>query len=564
MSSTALAPSLQVAVPEATTLAVGFVLLSGGLLGMSIRNMFESIMADDEEGGDGGDLGGEEMDGGLMTDEGDGDDDLGGLGGLDDSDDLGGFGGDDEFGEMEGGGGGGNVGELEHRLDELENEVGNLSSTVNTVRNENEQISGSVEEVEENVRKLLDIYEMVTRGVNPFADDIDAGMGGGLGDDESFGLFADEDEGGDAEVDDDIADADAEGFFDEDLVEDDAAVDPGVDDAFDEGDAFQDNFDDGDDADEGTDSDGGGTSFEELKDEYESGDADWAEEDLDDGDDQAEGVAEGLDAELSDDLGDSLEGGSEEPFDDDLADDDLFDEVIEADETDDEDAVEPAPEDAEEAVEAEEAADEAAAEEAIEGDASNGAGDLEGAEGKVPAETEQDASVDDDTGVVEEAEAATDQEPSLGGNGPAPDDAQAGDEVAGTDEPGDVGAAPDASNGVATGNAEGKPYLATLPEGFASDLIVVEWLEFLVSEAGVRETASAIDYYESIDWIDERVADQLQEYLAGFESAGSGSLTIDHHTQSLKFISQLNGGAGAELLGARRLRQGGGLDGIQR
>ena len=31
---------------------------------------------------------------------------------------------------------------------------------------------GRIDEVEENVRKLLDIYEMVTRGVNPFADEI--------------------------------------------------------------------------------------------------------------------------------------------------------------------------------------------------------------------------------------------------------------------------------------------------------------------------------------------------------------------------------------------------------
>jgi flagellar protein FlaE len=101
-----------------------------------------------------------------------------------------------------------------------------------------------------------------------------------------------------------------------------------------------------------------------------------------------------------------------------------------------------------------------------------------------------------------------------------------------------------------------------LPEGFASDLIVVEWLEFLVSEAGVRETAQAIDYYETIDWIDESVADDLQTYLRGFDGGGTGTLTIDHHTKSLKYISQLNGGTGAVV--TDRMDRGGGLDGLQR
>jgi len=84
------------------------VLLASGAVGMSIKNMFDSILSDDEEGDDGGDdLGGGGGGGGLMAEEGGGDDfgDEGGLG-LDDDGDIGGFddGGDDEFGEMGGGG----------------------------------------------------------------------------------------------------------------------------------------------------------------------------------------------------------------------------------------------------------------------------------------------------------------------------------------------------------------------------------------------------------------------------------------------------------------------------
>ena len=123
MSSFALVPTLQVLAPDVAALVPALVvLLSGGLVGMSIKNMFDSIMSDDEsDADDGDDMGG----GGLMGDDGDGDD-LGGLGGLDDGDDMDGFG-DGEFGDMEDATGP-DTDELEHRLDELENEVGGLQS----------------------------------------------------------------------------------------------------------------------------------------------------------------------------------------------------------------------------------------------------------------------------------------------------------------------------------------------------------------------------------------------------------------------------------------------------
>ena len=539
MSSVASAQPLQSVVLELTDAVWLFVLLTGGLVGMSIRNMLEGIVSDEDGADDGDDDGADDLGGGgLMADDDDGGDDLGGLGGLDGGDDdLGGFG-DDDFGDMDGGGGGGggNVDELEHRLDELETEVGSLSSTVNTVRNENEQISESVEEVEENVRKLLDIYEMVTRGVNPFADDIDAGMGGGGGmggGDGSFGLFGDDDGGGgggggDDNLDDDIAEADAEGFFDEDLVKDDGSgmdmggdalggdgMDMGGEEDF--GDGFDDDFDDSfaDDFEtaNGTESadtddsgdDGGGTSFADLKDEYESGEADWADDEDGDGgsDDEVladEGTAVGTetDGEFED------VDGEDGAFGDGLDEDELFDEVIE-DGAEDSTAT----------------PDEATPDEAA-------------------VETEPEPELTTDAEAHSDTEPTTEPEPTT--------DAEAHSDTE-----------PDTERRSRSGSpGTGKPYLATLPEGYAVDLIVVEWLEFLVEEAGVRETARAIDYYESIDWVDEQVADDLQEYLRGFESSTTGTLTIDHHTQSLKYISQLNGGAAAVGV------MGGGVDGIQR
>ncbi|MFB6139572.1 MAG: FlaD/FlaE family flagellar protein [Halosimplex sp.] len=536
------------------------VLLTSGLVGMSIRQMIDIFGDDDGDDGDDESM----ADGGLMAEDGQ-DDDLGGFGGLDDDggDEFGEFG-DDEFDDMGGGGGGADTDELEHRLDELETEVGSLSSTVNTVRNENEQIAETVDDVEENVRKLLDIYEMVTRGVNPFADDMEpGGMGGAGAGGDTFGLFADDDDGGEEEdLDDEIANADAEGFFDEDLVEDDASPEGTVDDVMggggDDFDGFEDDcgtfddgaldggddlggvddfddgledFDDGaDDLDEVSDdmsessADGeGGKSFAELKDEYESGDAEWADELEADGD---EGEA---DESIEDDLGDAddlLEDDDSLEDDDgetggNMADDELFDQVIEDDGTD------------------------------------------ESADADLETDPDPDPGPDPDPDPEPEvatSEPAPEPEPESAPESrsePEPDPEPASDRAA---------TAGTASDAEAVADSEGKPYLATLPEGLASELVVVEWLEYLVDRVGVRETARAIDYYETIDWVAEPVADDLQAYLRGFDgSGGEEGLTIDHHTQSLRYISQLDGDA-AETVALSKLagRRGGGSDGLQR
>jgi len=475
MNVLALTPPLQAAVPDLTTLAVVLVLLSGGLVGMSIRNMFDSIISEDEDekSEDGGlDGFGDEFASGP-ADGGDGldglDDDLGGLGGLDD--DVGGFGDDlDGAGEKSAG-----VGELEHRIDEFENELGSLSSTVNTVRTENEQIAESVGEVEENVRKLLDIYEMVTRGVNPFADDIDAGLGGGDLSDGSFGLFDDEEPTG---GDDELSDADAEGFFDEELIDDsfdEDLIDDSFDDFGDEADAegFQDGFDD----------ESGGASFEELKAEYESGDADWADSDDEGWEDETDGD------QLFDEAADA-----EGEWDDGLAEESTLDEAG-GDDTD-------------------ESAD---AGESVGGEEFRENGDGQEADERIAAG--ERADTEDDAGGVNTEDGAADTSTAT----------------------------------------DTKPYLSTVPEGFAAELLVVEWLEFLVEEGGVRESARALEYYERIDWLDERVADELQAYLRGFDGDGDGSLTIEHHTQSLRYIGQLSGDGAAVAL----LCEGGGADGIQ-
>jgi flagellar protein FlaC len=214
---------------------------------------------------------------------------------LDDlSDDFGDFG-DDDFGDDDFGGADETaVAKLEDRISDLENELSTVSSGMNTVRQENKQIGETVEELDDTIRKLLDIYEMVTRGINPFVDD--AREMGGLEGGGAFGIF-DAEEEQDEHLDPDVANADAESFFDEDFGGTDpaagemeaelAAEDELVEEERDDPAEVLDDGAAGDDA-------AGGSSFDDLKAEYDENDG-WAEGDTDGDDEAALDAAESAD-----------------------------------------------------------------------------------------------------------------------------------------------------------------------------------------------------------------------------------------------------------------------------
>ncbi|MFB6299760.1 MAG: FlaD/FlaE family flagellar protein [Halobacteriales archaeon] len=478
--------------------------------GMAIAGILDFL--GDDDGDNGGD---DSMEGEMMFDDDDEmGDDLGGeldddLG-MEDLDDGG-----DDFDEvdMDMGDGAGSSGELENRVDELENELADLSSTVSTVRSENEEISETVNETEENVRKLLDIYEMVTKGVNPFVDEAQMGAGGGGMGGGSFDVF---DTGGDdgnsdeeEELDSSIADADAESFFDEEMMEPDA--DEALDDSFDmEGeadnttstpsDASNDLFDDSDEAFGGSDAEpssdsgddsGGGKSFDELKAEYESGEADWADE-------------ESPDAEPTN--------------------------VGNGEDSDDEDALE-------ETFDAEE-----------ETDFGKDDGDNDPSSGK-------NVTVNEGIDALDEVDQDDDDDPSLEKPGGPSRSADAADSVADQEEIPEDDAdsfefVDDPESGSPKEDIETttRPYLNDLPSGYHADLIVLEWLEYLLMESSMREAMESVRYYEDIEWISADVGDHLQETLLGLdgytrvEADGGtpGGLTMEHHAESLRYISRLS------------------------
>ena len=303
---------------------------------------------------------------------------------------------------------------LEPRIDDLEEELDRLASTVSTVRSENEAIAETVDEMEENVRKLLEIYEVVSRGANPFVEE--DGPGGMSEEPFQSSATTAADELVD-QVSDDFDLNDGSGLF------------GGMDGA---GDIEQE---------EAADTDDDSMTFEDLKAEYQRAEADTGSS----VDRAGETAAGGADPESSTD--DEQAGGGDRPSD-----------------------------------------------RAVDGRAELNPG-----------------SGDD--------------------RGPDPHNSP------------DGGATPQVS-----GSA--KPYLHTLPEGYVAELIMLEWVDFLRQSAEPSEVLWTVDYYQRIEWIDQAVADHLRTVVEGLttepvsvEAGGAegASLTIDHHTKSLEYISRLDG-----------------------
>lgn len=86
-----------------------------------------------------------------------------------------------------------------------------------------------------------------------------------------------------------------------------------------------------------------------------------------------------------------------------------------------------------------------------------------------------------------------------------------------------------------------RPYLQTIPSGYAAESVVFDWLGFLVDRAGYRATLDALRYYRSVGWLTAEAEDQLTEYLRGFPAPPTGeSLDVEDHQQSLVFVAKLS------------------------
>ena len=83
--------------------------------------------------------------------------------------------------------------------------------------------------------------------------------------------------------------------------------------------------------------------------------------------------------------------------------------------------------------------------------------------------------------------------------------------------------------------------LSKLDDNPTISSIIIGWLAYLVKKSNIEEVDDALDYYESINWITEKVKIKLKEYLNGLRSVEGENkrlLPMDH-ILSLYIISKL-------------------------
>jgi flagellar protein FlaE len=93
-----------------------------------------------------------------------------------------------------------------------------------------------------------------------------------------------------------------------------------------------------------------------------------------------------------------------------------------------------------------------------------------------------------------------------------------------------------------SGDSHEKPYLDGIPQTYAAEFVIFEWLEFLLMHTGYKGTDEVLAYYESIGWITEATQSALSDYLLGIDesTANDGdTLSVDDHMLSLVYIAKL-------------------------
>ena len=524
--STAVEQSLQIVLQEPAAAIAVAVLLGGGLVGMSIRNIVESVVVDENSRPDDGESVGD-PDGGRT--ESDSETPTGTTVESTDAPEE-----SDGTADPE---------ELEHRLDELETEVGSLSSTVDTVRNENEQISNSVEEVEQSTSRLVSLFKRAigggttapapagdtesTQSQSPVNTETDDGTEieeteiietGGAGTEFQEKANASSDSSETASK----SDGTAMGVREKHCVDSDEEIIDAP-----QQDAFQANA--GSSAEENTD------TTEEVE-EIGTGTFEGTRFQSPDTKSESFGIEETIETPaVASDGGTAVANETNEPG------------------SDSGPAEPESPSIPEPAVES---SDESAESERSEPDVQAEAAQLVAEADPAKSSADQPAA-EASSGTVSTPEPASEAEPDLAASTETESPAALEKEQAPEIEPETT--APEsttASDPVATleeitptdgQQSTGKPYLETLPEGFGAELLTVEWLEYLVTEVGIRETSRALEYYETIGWLTDETAAELDNYLDGLEAGDRGSLSVEHHLRTLEYVDELTMGNAEDI-----------------
>lgn len=90
-----------------------------------------------------------------------------------------------------------------------------------------------------------------------------------------------------------------------------------------------------------------------------------------------------------------------------------------------------------------------------------------------------------------------------------------------------------------------EPYLQSLAQTFATEVLMMEWLSMLIDVAGPGGAMKALDFYERIDWISPEIKRRLETMLSGAHDVGDvpsrppSDLTAEEHNRSFAHIMRL-------------------------
>ena len=105
--------------------------------------------------------------------------------------------------------------------------------------------------------------------------------------------------------------------------------------------------------------------------------------------------------------------------------------------------------------------------------------------------------------------------------------------------------APPAEPGQAGDVPRRRPVLESVPDSFAGEVLVMEWLSVLMEGSGPADALRAVGHYEDAGWISREVRDHLVDVIGGptldvhVDPTQSSESTADEHAVSHRYLSVL-------------------------
>lgn len=166
---------------------------------------------------------------------------------------------------------------------------------------------------------------------------------------------------------------------------------------------------------------------------------------------------------------------------------------------------------------------------------------------RTPSAETATADVSDDDGVVSFDDLLEQTGDELSEADRSTEDSSPGDEPPSGKPANPTGSdAQDGTSSSTMNEADGGPVLVSVPEGYAGDILVMEWLATLMDSSGPAGALRAINHYESIGWISPEVKDRLVDTIGGPEldifvdPNQPSEPTADEHAVSHEYIRVLN------------------------